>query len=217
MEDYLDIEDEEDKLENMAEEIGYSIEVHTHDLDDMNESYNEDCEGDTIHLFRDENGEYFHVKKRPGLGISVPLNITMTHTITNCGFGDLSQEVINTILKDGRPFSYFIELWLEKQYPLTHVKGCKSFDFTDGNFPDTLYDAKTFTKNECSFTPSNMKGQGRKFDLDVFTEKTKKLIFIIVSNVNFPEIKVKFMRGTDLLTLYPKGKIPSKDRVKFFN
>jgi hypothetical protein len=62
-----------------------------------------------------------------------------------------------------------------------------------------------------------MKGQGRKFDLDVFTEKTKKLIFIIVSNVNFPEIKVKFMRGTDLLTLYPKGKIPSKDRVKFFN
>lgn len=148
---------------------------------------------------------------------SVPLNTSITHTISNCGFGDLSPEVINTIFKDGRPFSHFIERWLEKHYPLTHITGDKSFDFRDRNFPDTLYDAKTFTKHGCSFTPSNMKGYGRKFDLDVFTKKTKKLIFIIVSNKNFPEIKVKFMRGTDLLKKYPKGKIPSKDRVKFFD
>jgi len=71
-------------------------------------------------------------------------------------------------------------------------------------------------KKGCSFTPSNMKGQGRKFDQTIFEEKTKKLIFVIVSNVNFPEIKIKFVRGVDLLVDYPNGKIHFKDFDKFF-
>ena len=65
--------------------------------------------------------------------------------------------------------------------------------------------------------PSNMIGEGRKFDKEIFEEKAKKLIYIIVSNINFPEIKIKFVRGIDLIVDYPDGKIPSKDFVKFFN
>lgn len=148
---------------------------------------------------------------------SVELNKTFNHTIENYGFGNLSDEICKEIWKDGRPFSHFIEGWLAENYPLTHVKGCKKYDFTDKNIPEILYDEKTFTKMGCKFCPSNMLGQGRKFDKAVFEEKTKKLVFCIVSNVDFPNIKVRFVKGPDLLVNYPNGKISSKDHIKFFN
>ena len=148
---------------------------------------------------------------------SVVLNKTFTHTIKNYTFGNLSEEICREIWKDGRPFSHFIEAWICEYYPLTHVKGCKQYDFRDENNPEIIYDEKTFTKKGCSFCPSNMLGQGRKFDQEIFTEKTKKLIFCIVSNIEFPEIKVRFVKGDVLLEKYPSGKIPSKDFIEFFN
>ena len=148
---------------------------------------------------------------------SVELNKTFTHTIEDVSFGCLPKEEVYEIFKDGRPFSHFIEKWLEKNYSLIHIPGCKSYDFKDKEYDETLYDEKTFTRKGCCFCPSNMLGQGRKFDKEVFEAKTKKLIFCIVSNVNFPEIKVKFIRGSDLLRLYPSGKINSHDHIKFFD
>ena len=148
---------------------------------------------------------------------SVELNRTFIHQITNIGFDNLPNETCKELFKDGRGFSHFIEPWISNNYPLTHIKGCKPYDFIDSNDSTILYDEKTFTKGGCNFCPSNMLGQGRKFDKEVFTEKTKKLIFCIVSNVYFPEIKIKFVRGEDLLTKYPNGKIPSRDHVKFFD
>jgi len=147
---------------------------------------------------------------------SVKLNVTTTHVIGNLGFGNLPNEKVIAKYKDGRAFSHFIELWLGENYPLTCIEGCKRYDFTDEKHPEILYDEKTFTSRGCHYCPSNMLGQGRKFDKSVFEEKTKQLVFCIVSNVNFPEIKVKFMRGVDLLQIYPKGKIPTKDHDKFF-
>ena len=57
--------------------------------------------------------------------------------------------------------------------------------------------------------PSNMLGQGRSFVQEEFQNKTKGLVFCIVSNVNFPEIKVRFVRGSELIKKYPKGKVHS--------
>ena len=148
---------------------------------------------------------------------SVQLNRTFTHLITNYSFGNLSNTSCQEILKDGRVFSHFIEYWISNNYPLTHVKGCKPHDFVDNNDPTIIYDEKTFTRGGCNFCPSNMLGQGRTFDKEVFIEKTRKLIFCIVSNVNFPEIKIKFVRGEDLLLKYPNGKIPLNNHVKFFD
>jgi len=37
-------------------------------------------------------------------------------------------------------------------------------------------------------------------------QKQKKLIFCIVLNIHFPNIKIRFVRGIDLLTRYPKDK-----------
>ena len=148
---------------------------------------------------------------------SVELNKTFNHEIENYTFGNLSDEICKEIWKDGRPFSHFIEGWIGENYPLTHVKGCKKYDFTDKNYPEILYDEKTFTKKGCSFCPSNMLGQGRKFDKDIFEEKTKKLVFCIVSNIDFPNIKIRFVKGSELLLKYPIGKIPSKDFIEFFH
>lgn len=148
---------------------------------------------------------------------SVMLNRTFIHKISNFAFGNLSPESCIEIFKDGRPFSHFIEHWISKNYPLDHVAGCKDHDFKDSLNPEIKYDEKTFTKGGCHFCPSNMIGTGRKFDKEIFEEKSKKMIFCIVSNTKFPEIKIKFVPGYELCKLYPKGKIPSKDEEKFFH
>jgi hypothetical protein len=142
---------------------------------------------------------------------------TYVHVIEGFGFGNLSASTIIDIYKDGRPFSHFIEPWLAINYPLIHVKGCKKYDHTDINNENVKYDQKTFTLGGCKFMPSNMIGEGRTFNKEIFEEKAKKLIYIIVSNINFPEIKIKFVRGIDLIIEYPKGIIPLKDFDKFFN
>ena len=147
---------------------------------------------------------------------SITLNTTFTHNIGVSSFGGLSTYKVNNIFKDGRVFSHFVEAWLEEQYPIIQVGGCKPYDFVDSIYNTTKYDEKTFTKRGCAFCPSNMLGKGRVFNSEVFQEKTAGMIFCIVSNVNFPEIKVRFVRGTDLLVSYPKGRIPIQDHVKFF-
>tara|TARA_B100001027_G_C16188313_1_gene294808 strand:- start:321 stop:794 length:474 start_codon:yes stop_codon:yes gene_type:complete len=148
---------------------------------------------------------------------SVILNKTFTYKLEDYAFGDLPTEKVIEIFKDGRVFSHFIEHWIETKYPLKHISGCKSYDFIDINNPEIHYDEKTFTKKGCNFCPSNMLGQGRKFDEKIFVEKSNKLIFCIVSNINFPEIKMKFVNGGELVKLYPKGKISVHDYVKFFD
>ena len=144
-------------------------------------------------------------------------NKTFIYNLTAYSFGNLSSSMIIEIFKDGRPFSHFIEKWLSVNFQLTHITGCKSYDFVDSNDENIKYDQKTFTSRGCKFMPSNMIGEGRKFDKEIFENKAKNLNYIIVSNVNFPEIKIKFVKGTDLINDYPNGSIPSKDLIEFFN
>ena len=148
---------------------------------------------------------------------TIAYNTTFVHRISNFGFGNLSSQEVIEIFKDGRPFSHFIERWLAMNYPLIHVKGCKKYDHTNSADENIKYDQKTYTARGCKFMPSNMIGQGRTFDKTVFEEKANKLVYIIVSNINFPEIKVKFVKGTELIVMYPTGNISSKDFVKFFD
>lgn len=147
----------------------------------------------------------------------ITFNKTYIYNLTDYSFGNLSSTMIIQIFKDGRPFSHFIEKWLSVNFQLTHITGDKSYDFIDENNENIKYDQKTFTPRGCKFMPSNMIGEGRKFDKEIFELKAKNLNYIIVSNVNFPEIKIKFVKGIDLLIDYPNGSIPSKDLIKFFD
>lgn len=147
---------------------------------------------------------------------TIIMDKTFTHTIKHFGFDNLSPEIISKLYKDGRVFSHFIEHWLAENYPFTHIGGCKDHDLVDQSATQDRYDQKTFTKNGCRFYPSNMIGVGRKFDKEIFEEKTKNLKFCIVSNIDFPEIKVKFVKGVDLLKDYPTGIISRDKHDKFF-
>lgn len=147
---------------------------------------------------------------------TIELNKTYTFLIEDVSFSSLSEETIREIFLDGRAFSHFIEPWLATQFPLKHIKGCKEYDHIGLNDPETLYDAKTMTRLGCKFCPSNMLGAGRHFDSGVFIEKAKKLVYIIVCNIDFPKIQVRFVRGEELATRYPNGSIPLSDRSAFY-
>lgn len=148
---------------------------------------------------------------------SVILNQCFRHQIENIGFGNLPESILQETLRDGRAFSHFIEPWLALNYPITHIKGCKGYDFVDNQNKKILYDAKTFTKRGLRFCPSKMIGVGRQFNQEEFIKKSQGLIFCLVSNLYFPEIRVRFVRGADLIREYPSGIIPLKDHIKFFN
>lgn len=144
-------------------------------------------------------------------------DITLTHIIKGFGFDNLLNETIINIFKDGRPFSHFIEPWLAQNYPLIHIPGCKNYDHIDKYDETIRFDQKTFTKGGCKFMPSHMIGSGRKFDKKEFDEHVSNMNYIIISNINFPEIKIKFVKGENLIKEYPLGFISLKEFHKFFN
>jgi hypothetical protein len=148
---------------------------------------------------------------------SVELDKTSLHTVTDYGFDNLPNDTVNQIFKDGRVFSHFIEHWLAANYSLTHINGCKDHDFIDKNNSQITYDQKTFTHRGCRFMPSSMIGTGRTFNKEVFQEKASKLIYCIVSNIHFPQIKIKFIRGSTLIIKYPTGIIPFNHHDILFN
>lgn len=146
----------------------------------------------------------------------VALNNTVTKVIENLAFGPLPREVLIALFKDGRISSHFMEQVLAQDYGLTHIPGCKDHDLVEPSDPSVRYEEKTFTGNGCKFVPSNMLGQGRHFDKEVFEKKASGLIYAIVSVVNFPEIKIRFVKGVDLLAKYPMGEIKLSQHADFF-
>lgn len=135
--------------------------------------------------------------------------------VENFEFGGLSREVCIEIFKDGRVASHFLERQLTLWFPtLTHIKGCKDHDHVDVD--GVKYDAKNFTKGGLTFSPSNQTGAGRKFNEAIAHGKANKLIFICCDIVDFPRIRVKFAKGTDLVVSHPKCKIEKSEREEFF-
>lgn len=149
--------------------------------------------------------------------MAIQFNKTIERKIENVSFDALPDEVLKELFKDGRIFSHFIERILAKDYGLRHVTGCKGHDIVDPLNSDIKYEQKTFTGNGCKFMPSNMIGQGRQFDKKVFDEKSKNLIYVIVSNINFPSLKIRFVNGSELAVMYPNGEIKLRDHDKFFS
>jgi len=130
--------------------------------------------------------------------------------------GDLTTEEINEVFQDGRQASPVLERQLVKWFPeLTHIKGCKDHDHIDtqGN----KYDAKNFTKRGLKFMPSKMIGVGRSFNKNEFHNKAKNLTYIVCDIVDFPQIKVVFKNGKELIKEYPNGSVSISKRKELFN
>jgi hypothetical protein len=146
----------------------------------------------------------------------IELNKTYFREIENYSFGDLSIEALNEIFRDGRVASHLLEPQLVHWFPqLTHIKGCRDHDHTDGT--GQKYDAKNFTKGGLKFKPSNMIGTGRTFNYQGMVDKAQHMIYIACDIIDFPQVRVIFKEGMDLVREYPDGEIKKSQREVLFS
>ena len=147
--------------------------------------------------------------------MKIELNKTYDFSINDVSFGDIPRHRINEFFKDGRVASFFLEEQLPHWFPqLTRIEGNKDHDHVDevGN----KYDAKNFTKGGLRFMPSNQMGAGRRFDEAKAHEKANKLIYICCDIVDFPKVRIRFAKGSELIKDYPNCSIPRKKREALF-
>lgn len=144
----------------------------------------------------------------------IRLNHTYRFTIEKVAFGDLTEQECHQILTDGRLSSHFLERQLCKWFPeLTFVDG-KGHDHIDSD--GQKYDQKCFTKGGLGFAPSKMGGVGRVFIQEEAHEHAKEIIYIACDITKFPNLLVRFEKGSELIVKYPGCKIPYKERLEFF-
>jgi len=138
-----------------------------------------------------------------------------TFNVEDISFGDLSSSELDSMFTDGRLASHFLERQLTKWFPkLTFVdkRGHDHLD-EDGN----KYDQKCFTKGGLGFAPSHMGGKGRVFVQEEAHDHAKEITYICCDIVDFPLVKVRFAKGSELIKEFPKCKIPFKLRNEFFS
>jgi hypothetical protein len=129
-------------------------------------------------------------------------------------FGDLPEETMIELFRDGRVASFFMERQLCLWFPELIYKNAKGHDHVDDK--GVKYDAKGFTKGGLTYAPSKMLGVGRRIDEAQLHEHAQHIIYTCVDVVEFPRVRVRFVRGTDLIQRYPEGKIPLSDREQFY-
>ena len=137
-----------------------------------------------------------------------------TFVVRNISFGSLTQEELAQMFTDGRLASHFLERQLTKWYPDLTFVDKKGYDHLDeqGN----KYDQKCFTKGGLGFAPSHMGGKGRVFVQEEAHEHAKDITYICCDVVDFPTVRVKFAKGSDLIEDFPKCRIPFSKRQEFF-
>ena len=135
--------------------------------------------------------------------------------VDNISFGDLSGDELADMFTDGRLASHFLERQLTKWYPELTFVDKRGYDHVDEQ--DNKYDQKCFTKGGLGFAPSHMGGKGRVFVQEEAHTHAMDITYICCDIVDFPRVRVKFSKGSDLIKFYPKCKIPFKDREEFFN
>jgi hypothetical protein len=142
-------------------------------------------------------------------------SMVYTFNVEDISFGDLSSSELDSMFTDGRLASHFLERQLTKWFPkLTFVdkRGHDHLD-EDGN----KYDQKCFTKGGLGFAPSHMGGKGRVFVQEEAHDHAKEITYICCDIVDFPLVKVRFAKGSELIKEFPKCKIPFKLRNEFFS
>ena len=130
-------------------------------------------------------------------------------------FGSLSPERVNKKFQDGRVASHFLELQLEEWFPELTFVNAKGYDHVRKN-SDILYDQKCFTKGGLGFAPSRMVGAGRKIDLNEAHAHAKTIDYIACDIIDFPKVKVRFVKGSDLVEKYPSCRVRPNQREELF-
>ena len=146
------------------------------------------------------------------MGIKYNHNYYFTFPAT---FGDLPNEKIEEILKDGRLASHFLERQLEIDFPELTFVNAKGYDHIRKD-STTLYDQKCFTKGGLGFAPSRMVGAGRKIDFNEAHAHANTIDYIACDIVDFPKVCVRFVKGSDLVEKYPSCRVKFNQREELF-
>ena len=147
---------------------------------------------------------------------AIRLNETYNFNVKNVSFGDIPPDRLPALFKDGRVASFFLEEQLQHWFPeLTRIEGNKDHDHLDRQ--GRKYDAKNFTKNGLDFKPSNQKGKGRYFIAEIAYAKAAMLRYICCDIVDFPQVRVKFVEGTDMIEEYPNCAVSFTKREGLFS
>ena len=135
----------------------------------------------------------------------------------SASFGDLPVEVINTMFQDGRVASKFLENHLPYWFGDLKFVDAKGHDHVNIHTGRQL-DAKCFTASGLGFAPSSMVGAGRKINLQEAHAHAHTIDYIACDVVEFPLVKVRFVKGSDMVKNYPNKscRVPKGHREKFF-
>ena len=148
----------------------------------------------------------------------IELNKIYTFQVENVKFGNLSQQELNLLFQDGRVASHFLEIQITKWFTELQRKEIKrgraKSDHVDQN--NTIYEMKNFTKYGCKVMPSYQYGGSREFNFKEFETLAKETTYIICNIIKFPEVKVIFKNGIDMVEMFPKGLIDVKQEVLLY-
>ena len=79
-----------------------------------------------------------------------------------------------------------------------------------------MYDQKCFTKGGLTFAPSKMLGAGRKIVFEEAHAHANTIDYIACDIIDFPKVRVRFCKGSDLVKKYPSCKVKHTQRDEFF-
>lgn len=150
------------------------------------------------------------------MNTQIQLNKVYTFDLTGkVQFGDMPTELLHKLFQDGRVASKFLEHTLPTWFPDLEFVDAEGYDHVSKS-NGRKYDLKGFTKGGASYAPSNMLGAGRKIDTRVLHEHANSIDYILSDITAFPQVRIVFKAGADLVRDYPTGKIPVAQKQQIF-
>jgi hypothetical protein len=131
-------------------------------------------------------------------------------------FGNMPEEEIYELFRDGRVASKFLEHTIPAWFPELEFVDQDGYDHVDRATGQKKFDLKGFTKGGASYAPSNMIGAGRKIVIEELHSHANIIDYIFSDITEFPKVRIIFKHGTDLVSEFPKGKIESKQKDQLF-
>lgn len=131
-------------------------------------------------------------------------------------FGDLDRQTVYELFQDGRVASKFLEHYVPLWFPELKFVDATGYDHVDVATGNLKWDLKGFTKGGASYVPSNMLGAGRTINLQEAHDHANTIDYIFSDVVEFPQVKIRFKSGRELVNEFPRGKIDFKYRSQLF-
>lgn len=131
-------------------------------------------------------------------------------------FGDLTQQTLYKLFTDGRVASKFLEHHLPLWFPELEFQDGRGYDHARSS-NGRKFDLKGFTPRGACYAPSEMLGKGRKIIVEKVHEHAQTIDYIFSDITEFPQVRIIFKHGLDLVRDFPSTKIKKNQRDLLFS